>query len=280
MAVIVIDPGHGGTQTVGGSSPNNATGPAGTKEKTITLALGLSARSALANLGHTVRMTRTADVNLGLAARAHVARDDHAAAFVSIHLNASDAHNAQGTETWLHTRHSSRSQRLAERVQARVVEVTGLRDRGVKAKGLGVLAPGDHDADTACCLVEVSFLDRADEEQRLLQAPHQQAIANGIANAITDYLAAVPAFSAVPAATGREVHLEDAISVATSEARPAKRRARPDRAKKKGRAVKSAKKKTKRSAARRHGKRPTKSPSKKRAKKSQSAGRYSVFRPE
>jgi N-acetylmuramoyl-L-alanine amidase len=52
MAVIVVDPGHGETRTVGGSSPNNATGPAGTKEKTLTLAVGLAARSALAERGH------------------------------------------------------------------------------------------------------------------------------------------------------------------------------------------------------------------------------------
>src|SRR5712691_6015797 len=112
MAVIVIDPGHGGTRKVGGSSPNNATGPAGTKEKTLTLAIGLRTRTAVTGRGHTVYMTRTTDENLGLAARAHVARDHQAAAFVSIHLNASDNHNAQGTETWLHTRHSSKSQRL------------------------------------------------------------------------------------------------------------------------------------------------------------------------
>jgi phosphoserine aminotransferase len=30
---IVIDPGHGGSKTVGGSSPNNATGPTGLLEK-------------------------------------------------------------------------------------------------------------------------------------------------------------------------------------------------------------------------------------------------------
>jgi N-acetylmuramoyl-L-alanine amidase len=34
---IVIDPGHGGTTTVGDSSPNNATGPTGLLEKTLTL---------------------------------------------------------------------------------------------------------------------------------------------------------------------------------------------------------------------------------------------------
>ena len=55
---------------VGGSHPNNATGPAGTQEKTMILAIGLAARTALAARGHTVFMTRTSDVNLGLAARA------------------------------------------------------------------------------------------------------------------------------------------------------------------------------------------------------------------
>jgi len=95
-----------------------------------------------------------------------LARDHRAAAFVSIHLNASDRHTAQGTETWLHTRHSARSKRLTDHVQARVLAVTKLRDRGVKAKGLGVLSPNSHDPQTACCLVEVSFLDRADEGPR------------------------------------------------------------------------------------------------------------------
>src|SRR5215470_8754597 len=57
MAVIVIDPDHGGTRMMGGSSPNDATGPAGTKEKTVTLAVGLAARTALSARGYTVFMT-------------------------------------------------------------------------------------------------------------------------------------------------------------------------------------------------------------------------------
>jgi N-acetylmuramoyl-L-alanine amidase len=198
----------------GGSSPNNATGPAGTKEKTLTLAIGLAARTALTARGHTVFITRTSDVNLGLAARAHVARDHRAAAFVSIHLNASDRHKAQGTETWLHTRHSARSKRLADHVQARVLAVTKRRDRGVKAKGLGVLSPNPHDPQTACCLVEVSFLDRADEEQKLLKPDYQNAVASAIGDAVDDYLAAPAASSTVAEAVAREAEFEDAIAAA------------------------------------------------------------------
>jgi hypothetical protein len=62
-------------------------------------------------------------------------------------------------------------QRLAQHVQTQVRSVTQRCDRKVKAKGLGVLAPDAHYRDTAYCLVEVSFLDRADEEHGLLKHP-------------------------------------------------------------------------------------------------------------
>jgi len=88
MALIVIDPGHGGTAPVGNppSSPNNATGPQRTQEKNIVLDIGIKCRDILRRQGITVLMTRDSDVNVGLYDRAHVARDNLAAAFVSIHL--------------------------------------------------------------------------------------------------------------------------------------------------------------------------------------------------
>lgn len=52
MSVIVIDPGHGGSVAVGGSSPNNATGPNGTMEKDLTLFLGLDLTTNLRDAGH------------------------------------------------------------------------------------------------------------------------------------------------------------------------------------------------------------------------------------
>jgi N-acetylmuramoyl-L-alanine amidase len=262
MAIIVIDPGHGGTRIVGGSSPNNATGPAGTKEKTLTLAIGLATRTALTARGHTVFMTRTTDVNLGLAARAHVARDHRAAAFVSIHLNASDRHTAQGTETWLHTRHSERSKRLADHVQARVLAVTKRRDRGVKAKGLGVLSPNSHDPQTACCLAEVSFLDRADEEQMLLNPEYQNAVATAIDDAVDDYLAAPAASSAVAEAVAREAEFEDAIAAPAVARHPA--RSKRSRTK---RAMKPRAKARSKRAAKRRGAAPSRSSKRGRAKR-------------
>ena len=66
MDTIVIDPGHGGTTTTGNSSHNNATGPNGTKEKSVTLDLGVRVAELLVNQGYNVLLTRNSDVNLGL----------------------------------------------------------------------------------------------------------------------------------------------------------------------------------------------------------------------
>ena len=78
--IIVIDPGHGGSLEAGGSSANNATSASGVLEKNITLRMAFLVREQLAIIsaadGHhlTVILTRESDVNLGLAARAKIAR--------------------------------------------------------------------------------------------------------------------------------------------------------------------------------------------------------------
>jgi N-acetylmuramoyl-L-alanine amidase len=218
MAKIVIDPGHGGTTKIDGSSANNATGPDGTLEKTLTLALGKRTVTALRAAGHEVKITRTGDNNLGLAARAHVARDMKADAFVSIHFNASDAHNAQGTETFVHSAAGPHSGSLCRAVQAQVLKATELTDRnkihgGVKKASFGVLAPADHHPGTAAVLTEVSFLDRADEEDRLRESDYLEAIAQSIARGVADYVAAL----ARPMAQRGAVSLEDAVDLSAQE---------------------------------------------------------------
>jgi N-acetylmuramoyl-L-alanine amidase len=193
MAVVVIDPGHGGTQKVGGSSPNNATGPGGTLEKAVALQLGLETRAVLTGRGHDVRMTRDHDLNLGLKARATVAKQANADVFVAIHLNASNQHNAQGTETLVDLVYQPQSGLLCRAVQGKLVAALGLFDRnqshgGVKKQSLGVLKIQYHAAKTACVLTEVSFLDRADEEERLLTPAYRTRAATAIADGVEAYL--------------------------------------------------------------------------------------------
>ena len=189
MSVIVIDPGHGGTTAVGGSSPNNATGPAGTLERDLTLEVGLLVEPFLTAQGHTVVLTRTTDVNLGLADRAQVARSHTADVFVSIHFNGWTDPATQGTETLHHPSASDDSKLLAAAVQQRVLLATEHTDRGVKPQSLGVLDPARHALNTAGCLLEVSFLTDPAEETRLTDVNYKTRIAEQIAFAIVEYIA-------------------------------------------------------------------------------------------
>jgi N-acetylmuramoyl-L-alanine amidase len=195
MAKIVLDPGHGGTAKLGGSSANNAVGQGGLLEKTVTLDVGLRAEKILTARGHTVKLTRKADNNVGLSSRAAVAKAIAAPVFVSIHLNGFNK-ATQGTETLCDTLHSSLSADLCRAVQKRMVEATGHSDRnkghagGVKRQPLGVLKSGSHHPKTACCLVEISFMDVAAEEARLKTNAYLDKIATALADGIGDYLEA------------------------------------------------------------------------------------------
>lgn len=178
MITIVLDPGHGGPShpsVVGGSSWNNATGPTGLLEKTVTLQVAKAAAAALSGMPVNVVLTRSTDVNLGIVARAAVAKTRAAEVFVSIHFNAPEegAPAAQGTETWISPTPSAHSRRLAENVQAAVVKATGYRDRRVKNSTLvsGVVNNSNHSPKTAHCLVEISFLTRQPAEEARLKTP-------------------------------------------------------------------------------------------------------------
>jgi N-acetylmuramoyl-L-alanine amidase len=192
MIAVVIDPGHGGSKKVDGSSPNNATGPTGLEEKTVTLQVGLAAARALAKSGAKVLLTRKADRNIGVIERAAIAKKSRALAFVSIHFNASepDQRPAQGTETWIGEGYSQVSRALADRVHASVRAVTGHRNGGVKVGNVSaVIKPANHDPQTANCLIEISFLDRQPEEELRLRDPaYIEALGRAVADGILAHL--------------------------------------------------------------------------------------------
>lgn len=247
MAKVVLDPGHGGTKKIGGSSPNNASGPTGLLEKTVTLDLAFRARDILASRGHQVTLTRKDDQNLGLADRAKVAKTRAAPVFVSIHLNGLD-HKVQGTETFCHTVHNSLSADLCRAVQKRLLTATGLSDRnkshpgGVKRASLKVLQSDLHHAKTACCLLEVSFMDVPAEEARLKTEAYKNKVAKAIADGITDYLGAGDLESVVSvvgavedgftAGGGEAIPLASLESMAAATSLPKKKVAKKKAAKK------------------------------------------------
>lgn len=80
--VIVIDPGHGG-------SDPGAMGPAGTKEATVNLAAAQALADALEKTGrYTVVLTRRTDTRLAHEERSRIAREAKADLFISLHADA------------------------------------------------------------------------------------------------------------------------------------------------------------------------------------------------
>ena len=195
---IVIDPGHGGTTAVGGSSPNNAVGPKGMLEKNVNLDIAKRARALLQERGFQVVLTREDDVNSSLAARANVAKSAQASVFVSLHFNGFDG-SVQGTETFVHASlgqsGDARSRALCLALQAEMVAALGHSDRnavhpgGVKLGNYGVINPSHHSPRTAAVLHEVSFMDVADEEERLANVSYRRKIAVALADGLESFLA-------------------------------------------------------------------------------------------
>ncbi|HUP25288.1 MAG TPA: N-acetylmuramoyl-L-alanine amidase [Thermoanaerobaculia bacterium] len=92
---IVIDPGHGGTES-------GAVGPSGTLEKDLTLAIARLLRSRLeSRLPVRIVLTRDDDSNLDLVSRTSIANQNQADLFLSIHLNSAAAGQARGAETYI-----------------------------------------------------------------------------------------------------------------------------------------------------------------------------------
>jgi|GEM_PF-540855 len=104
-AVVVIDPGHGGTSETDFTSAswNNSTSPSGVLEKQMSLAYSLELYNSLQEdaksqrLNMKVLMTRSTDLSVSGQARADIARQNGADSIFIIHFNASQSHTARGS---------------------------------------------------------------------------------------------------------------------------------------------------------------------------------------
>ena len=129
--VIVLDPGHGG------SDPGTRGG--GYNEKTLTLKIAKAAKKYLEEYSHVkVYMTRTSDKYVGLIDRTTYAANVGADAFVSIHLNAATSSAPNGSEIYYPNNHYDTDaytvgKSLATNIQANL-KALGLFDRQIKTK--------------------------------------------------------------------------------------------------------------------------------------------------
>lgn len=187
--VIVIDPGHGGAEKVGGSSPNNAVGANGLLEKNLTLDMANRVAATLAAQAD-VFMTRAGDTNLGLSDRAKFAREKNAQVFLSLHFNGFKDANVDGTEVWVAKKANQASRDFAKTLLNKVVGTTHLKDRGVREGDLGVILPDRHAPNTSACLLEISFLTNPAQAHQLENDTYRQTIADSICDGVRQYLGA------------------------------------------------------------------------------------------
>ncbi len=116
LARVVLDPGHGGRDT-------GAVGPAGTREKDVTLDIAHRVAPVLAAQGLQVVLTRDDDHFISLEERTARANAFGADLFVSIHCNASESHGHRGIETYvLDTTRDAIAARVAARENATTLD--------------------------------------------------------------------------------------------------------------------------------------------------------------
>lgn len=196
--IIVLDPGHGGSVEVGGSSANNAVSASGVLEKNITLRMAFLVREELNELilneNHTLTifLTREEDKNVGLAARANLAKKNKADLFLSIHCNGFNA-KARGTETLISPPNINAGyaadRAFAQMIQNSVFNTIRMHDpnavdRGVKDQKLGVLNDLNLGISPRSCMVELEFIDVKTVDQLINIGPNSWVVKRDIAKAI------------------------------------------------------------------------------------------------
>jgi len=207
LELIVIDPGHGG------SDPGTVNRTLKLEEKTLTLDVAQRLRRDLERRGYRVALTRSTDTRLkptqgaDLQARAELANRLGADLFLSLHFNAlPDQPKVGGIETYVFTpagqrstaahlrmpsdrtahpgnRHDHWSAVLGATMHSRLVSGLGGEDRGLKRARFAVLRP----LDCPAVLVEAGFLSNRAEAGRIATPAHRQRIAEAIGEGVGAY---------------------------------------------------------------------------------------------
>jgi N-acetylmuramoyl-L-alanine amidase len=224
--VVAIDPGHGGQDP-------GAIGLKGKREKDVTLAIGRElARQVNATPGLKAYMTRDSDVFIPLNRRAQLARAAKADIFVSIHADAAENRNANGSSVYVLSLKGASSQRarwLADKENAADL-VGGVRlqqaDNTLASVLLDLTQSGHMKAsedaaahvlsglkrvgnnhkpnieranfavlrtsDMPAMLVETAFISNPEEERRLTDPTHQRSLARAVLDGINTYFTSQP----------------------------------------------------------------------------------------
>ncbi|MBC5801171.1 MAG: N-acetylmuramoyl-L-alanine amidase [Candidatus Eremiobacteraeota bacterium] len=195
--LIVIDPGHGGSDP--GAEHN------GLVEKELNLDMARRLRALLVSRGWIVEMTRDSDIDVyepndsardELQARDDIANDAHARLFISVHSNAAPSVLAMnGTTTYYY---KPDSYAFARAVHARLAADLPTKDDGIIKDKFYVIAH----ATMPAILIESAFLTSARDAELLHDPVFLQKIALAIAEGVGSYTSAPPPVSQIPSEDG------------------------------------------------------------------------------
>ena len=177
---VVIDPGHGGSDT-------GAVGPCGSMEKDANLLLATAVRQALENRGYRVVMTREDDSFPALYDRPKVAHRERADAFISIHHNA-PAYNRNPVDLRYHAVYAwnSLGERLAGAINRRMAgAMPDVPNEGVLHANFAVT----RNPEIPSCLIEADFLTSPAGEEAAFDPIRRTAVATAIAEGFSDWAA-------------------------------------------------------------------------------------------
>lgn len=199
--IIVVDPGHGGTDpgTIGYNNGNTY------YEKDIVLDIANRVTEYVSQDSRfKVYMTRTDDIFIPLYDRPAFSTNLEADLFVSIHVNSSTSPTPNGIDTFyfdvdredesylndkgiyvtdFRRQITAESKDFAEYVQGNLIDATGATNRGFKHDNLAVLRSNDIPA----VLIEVGFASNPTDLGNLLTSSYRDLLAKTIADSITGY---------------------------------------------------------------------------------------------
>jgi N-acetylmuramoyl-L-alanine amidase len=214
---IAVDAGHGGEDL-------GAKGKGGLQEKAVALALAKALAEKLKAYGYEPYLTRSEDRFIPLWDRARLANEAGTDLFVSLHLNASRARGAKGSEVYFlslgegnvdaetlaaengpepsekpadpdgvvagiledlaQKAYLQDSEKLAVEIQIQLNLLGGIKERGVKQAPFVVLKG----AAMPAVLVETAFITNPKEEAKLKDPAFLHKVAESIARGIRSYL--------------------------------------------------------------------------------------------
>src|SRR5438132_1958925 len=172
FSTVVVDAGHGGKD-------NGAYRKFGGAEKIATLDVAKRLSRKLRESDLKIVMTRSTDVFIPLDQRVAIENAQKNSVFLSIHFNDSRRRGIHGFETYYH---SANSFDLAHRIQSKLMTIPHSANRGVHTANFRVLRLAKYPA----VLVECGFLSNRLEGGEARDAEYREALADRIAEAITE----------------------------------------------------------------------------------------------